>query len=221
MISNKLMDSFSWKRALLAGIFISFGAIFSLKVSGYGMIARGLCFGLGLYGVLICNAQLFTGSILKIERMWTGHRDILDLLTFWILLWIFNMFGAWVVVLLSQGLDLHVSAMATARQTMPVNQLFIKSIFCNFLVCLSVWIYNHHAKDPVNAFLAVLLPVTCFIVCGFEHSIADMFYMMMGIAEKSSDAWDFFRVVGITTIGNVLGGFIFTFLVSRAKFRIV
>lgn len=204
---------FSFNKAFLAGILISLGAMFSINVSEYGTLVQGLCFSLGLFAILLCSAQLFTGSILQIFSYWDRDRSFVDLAAFWNDIWIVNLLGSICMALVANVIKVDVTSIVQKKIALPVDQLIIKSILCNILVCLSVYIYSiyndGHNSIPA-AFISVLLPVACFISCGFEHSVANMFYMYLGILQGSTSVLDAIRVVLLSTIGNIIGGLIFS-----------
>jgi len=202
--------------SILAGIFISLGAIFSISVAPYGPLVQGLCFSLGLFGVLSTDSNLFTGSILLVEPLFKNIQYkkayIAELITKWTKIWILNLIGATLMVLFSIVLKIDVASISTAKANLSIDILFVKSILCNILVCFTVWLYRKHTPSPQTALIASLPPVACFVTCGFEHSIADMFYMLLGYSQGAVSILDCVRVIGVATIGNVIGGIIFTFL---------
>jgi formate/nitrite transporter FocA (FNT family) len=94
------------------------------------------------------------------------------------------------------------TVIAAAKCAAPIHVTFIKSLLCNLCVCLAVSI-GCTQKSPLEKFICAALPVTCFVACGWEHSIADMFFLPLGAASLP----DMLRVIGIATIGNMLSGF--------------
>lgn len=201
--------------SILAGMFIAIGAVFSINVASYGPLIQGLCFSLGLFGVLSTNSNLFTGSILLIKTIFeTQYKKeyAIELMQKWGKIWLYNLIGSTLIVLLATKLNLNIDSVTQSKASLGIDLLFVKSILCNILVCFAVWLYRKNTPTPANALISALLPVACFVTCGFEHSVADMFYMLLGYSQGAVSILDCVRVIGVATIGNVLGGIIFAFL---------
>ena len=211
------------KKSILAGMFISIGAIFSIMVKPYGNLVQGLCFSIGLVGVLICEAKLFTGSILRVSNLWNDRDDLSSIISDWVLIFIGNAIGVIFISLLSIGLNLDNNVVMSISQTkanMQPLELFIRSIFCNILVCFAVFSYRitfDVKKDILHAMASCVLPVACFVACGFEHSIADLYYMRIGLFQGSTDIIHFWYVLNFSVFGNIIGGIIFTWFIYEDK----
>ncbi len=208
------------KKSALAGLFISIGAMFSMSVAKCGNLAQGVCFSVGLFCVLCCEANLFTGYIPSIQSVWNGKVTYKTLFIRLTLIWTFNLVGAFILALMALQIHMDASVVATAKASMPCHELFIKSILCNVMVCFAAWSYktNRH-KDThiVDAAVSCVLPVACFVACGFEHSIADMFYMLLGLTQGVVSALDCAYVTGVATIGNFVGGVVFSWLTHEGS----
>jgi formate/nitrite transporter FocA (FNT family) len=88
---------------------------------------------------------------------------------------------------------------------MPWGEILVRAFFCNIMVCLAVNC-GRWATSVADWFFACLMPVACFVTCGFEHSIADMFYMLLGLFNGGVDAVGVIYVLAVSVAGNVIGG---------------
>ncbi len=211
--------------AVLAGAFISLGALFFTVViteSGLGLgptrLLGGLSFCLGLILVVVAGAELFTGNNL-IAMAWAsrliGTREVLRN---WLLTYVGNVVGCLATVLLVVWADVAALGegavgetavrIARAKADLPLAEAFIRGILCNALVCLAVWLAIG-GRSVTDKILAILFPIAAFVAIGFEHSIANWFFLPFGLA---MDAHDAVSIVGIgrnivaVTAGNLLGG---------------
>ncbi|CBE69334.1 MAG: formate/nitrite transporter family protein [Candidatus Methylomirabilis oxygeniifera] len=211
--------------AVLAGAFISLGALFFIvavtkSTLGFGMtrLVGGVSFCLGLILVVIAGAELFTGNNL-IAMAWAskliGTREVMRN---WFLAYVGNVSGCLATVLLVvwanvAGLGGGAIAetainIARAKADLPVTEAFARGILCNALVCLAVWLALG-GRSATDKILAILFPITAFVAMGFEHSIANWFFLPLGLALDGDGT---ISVVGITsnlvavTAGNVVGG---------------
>jgi formate/nitrite transporter len=225
--------------AVLAGAFISLGAAFStVAVTGSGLpwgltrVLAGLTFCLGLVLVVVAGAELFTGNVL-IAMAWASREvSTPALLRNWAVSWTGNLAGALLtagLVRLSRSWTFNASAVgasavriAAAKAQLPFADAFFLGILCNALVCLAVWL-TFSARSTADRILAVIFPVTAFVALGFEHSIANMYYLPMGMLLKGDpgvlaalgsarDAAEALtwgnaaRNLLSVTLGNMLGG---------------
>ncbi|WP_375739456.1 formate/nitrite transporter family protein [Pseudomonas boanensis] len=211
--------------AVLAGAFISLGALlFSVVVTesslGFGptRLLGGLSFCLGLILVVVAGAELFTGNNL-IAMAWAsrliGTREVMRN---WLLAYVGNVIGCLGTVLFVVWADIAslsngavgetVVHIARAKANLPLGEAFVRGILCNALVCLAVWLAIG-ARSVTDKILAILFPITAFVAIGFEHSIANWFFLPFGLAV---DAQDEVSIAGVgknilaVTAGNVVGG---------------
>jgi formate/nitrite transporter len=209
--------------AVLAGAFIAFGAMFYTVVvteSGLGFgptrLLGGVAFSLGLVLVIVGGAELFTGNSL-IVMAWADRRvTTRALLRNWTLVYLGNLLGAvasaffvaWSGVLeLSNG-AVATTAVAIVKQkvALPVEQAFLRGLLCNALVCLAVWL-SFAPRDVAGKILAIVFPIAAFVALGFEHSIANMYLLPVGMLVGADVG-----VGGIVhnlvwvTLGNIVGG---------------
>ena len=209
-----------FRKSVLAGALIAIGALFSMAASPYGPVVQGLCFSVGLFGVLCTGARLFTGSVLAVETVWRKETAVSDVLVMLVTIWAMNLLGAVTIALMALCSGFDATAIAQTKASLPWHELLVRAVLCNVLVCLAVWTYKKgDCQDMylVDALLASVLPVACFVACGYEHSVADMLYMPLGMMQGAVTPFDVIRVIGIATIGNVVGGVAFAWLVREGK----
>ena len=208
---------------ILAGAFISFGAMFYTVVItgselGFGptRLLGGAAFSLGLVLVIVGGAELFTGNSL-IVMAWAS-RDIPTraLLRNWGIVYLGNLIGAFATALL-----VHLSgtlaagggavaetavAISTAKLALDPLQAFVRAILCNVLVCLAVWMC-FAAHSVSGKVLVILFPVTAFVTLGFEHSVANMYLVPLGMLQSGQiDLAALAANFAVVSAGNVIGG---------------
>jgi formate/nitrite transporter len=183
---------------ILAGFFIGLGAMFCTLVTtdiqvGFGLtkLLGGVVFCLGLILVVLAGAELFTGNALMVASRASGKVRLSQLFQNWGMVYFANLVGSLLlvaVVFYSQfwALDAYkVGAnalmIANAKVNLAFWPAFARGILCNTLVCLAVWLC-FGARSTVDKVFAILFPITAFVACGFEHSIANMYFIPMGIA---------------------------------------
>ena len=196
---------------ILAGAFISLGAVFSTliihdsKLSfGLTQLMGGVAFSLGLILVIVGGAELFTGNALITMAFASKKIGLRQLLRNWLVVYIGNFIGALTMVIwiyLSRHWTMNqylVGAKAVLIANVKVNLGFIealtKGILCNALVCLAVWLC-FSGRNVVDKIVAIVFPVSAFVACGFEHSIANMYFIPLGILLKNNPT-----VLSATTI---------------------
>ncbi len=224
---------------ILAGFFIGLGAMFATLVTtdiqiGFGLtkLVGGIVFSLGLILVVVAGAELFTGNALMVGSRASGKIRLSQLFKNWGIVYFANLIGSLLLVLVvfySQfwaldGFKVGVNALsiANAKVNLAFWPAFARGILCNTLVCLAVWLC-FSARSTVDKVFAILFPITAFVACGFEHSIANMYFIPMGIAMTGQAK--VLEVAGVTashvttlniagfignlipvTLGNIVGG---------------
>jgi formate/nitrite transporter len=208
---------------LLAGAFIAFGAMFYTLVMtdsglgfGPGRLLGGVAFSLGLVLVVVAGAELFTGNNL-IVMAWAERKVSAGaLLRNWGLVYVANFAGALGSVILvhfSGVLELGGGAVAETAAAIAAGKLrlgfmeaFFRGILCNTLVCLAVWLC-FAAHSVSGKILAILFPITAFVALGFEHSVANMYLIPIGmLAGAGLDLAGFLGNLVPVTLGNIVGG---------------
>jgi len=229
--------------AILAGAFIALGAMFATTVLagangavpyGISRLLAGVVFSLGLILVVLGGAELFTGNALMVMACAAGKVRLAEMLRAWAIVYCGNFIGAIgtavLVYLSGQPFNGNGAVAAVAMRLavdkigMPFDQAFFLGILCNVLVCLAVWLAIG-ARSTSDKVLAVLFPVSAFVVAGFEHSVANMYIIPLGLFLKAwapatlwtqmgSTAADFaaltwpafFASLIPVTLGNIVGG---------------
>jgi formate transporter len=231
--------------AVLAGAFIATGAIFATTVTtglgatgvGFGIVKllAGLVFCLGLIAVVVAGAELFTGNNLIIMAFANGKVGVGGLLRNWVIVYVGNFVGsvltALVMFLSKQytfaggALGANALAIANGKCSLDFMQAIALGIMCNALVCLAIWLCSS-ARSTTDKILAIIFPITAFVAAGFEHSVANMYFIPIGLFIKNFAGPDFWTAIGKTaaefanltwpaffitnllpvTIGNIIGG---------------
>ena len=225
--------------SVIAGAFIAVGAIFATTVTaggsalpyGVSRLLGGLAFSLGLILVVVAGAELFTGNNL-IVMAWASRKvSTARLLRNWTLVYAGNFAGAIAtagILFVSKqytfgngAVGEQALAIATSKTGLGFVQAIVLGALCNALVCLAVWL-AYGARSTADKILAIVPPIAAFVAAGFEHSVANMFFIPIGLFVKSDTAfaslhapagiehltWGHFFVSNLlpVTIGNVVGG---------------
>jgi formate transporter len=229
--------------AVLAGAFISFGALFSTVVTAdpglspaVARLLAGLVFSLGLVLVVIGGAELFTGNALIVMAFANRKVTARALLRNWGIVFVGNFAGALGTALLvvwSGRLDAgggaigqRAVAIAEAKSALAFAPAFFSGVLANTLVCLAVWL-TLSARSVIDRIAAVILPISAFVAAGFEHSVANMYFIPVALLHRRwavspgglppSDhlSWTAFggRNLVPVTLGNVVGGAVLVGLV--------
>ena len=224
---------------ILAGFFIAFGAA-ATNTAGHAIenvsvmrTVMGILFPGGLTLVVLMGGELFTGNCLISISVLEKKTTVTKLLKNWVLVYAGNFLGsvltAWGCAFFGQmnysdgGLAVFTIRLAATKSSMPFMNALVLGIFCNMLVCLAV-LASLSAKDTAGKVLGLFFPIAFFVICGFEHSVANMYYIPAGIfaasvpeyaalaAEAGVDlsvlTWGNFLLGNLlpVTIGNIIGG---------------
>jgi formate/nitrite transporter len=229
--------------SILAGAFIALGAMFATTVMagadgvipfGLSRLLAGVAFSLGLILVVVGGAELFTGNTLMVMALAARKIALMEMLRAWAIVYVGNFFGAVgtaVLVLLSgQYLSGNGSVasvalrLANAKVELSFDHAFFLGILGNVLVCLAVWL-SIGARSTGDKILAVLFPVSAFVAAGFEHSVANMYFVPIGLLIKAWAPASLWAQIAISpdgmlaltwagfqwhlipvTLGNLIGG---------------
>lgn len=238
---------------ILAGAFISVGgfaaalASHSIENVGVAKLVAGSVFPVGLILILICGTDLFTGNILLTVPFVDRKIKISQLLRNWGIIYLSNLVGAIIIAfLIYQGglldtnsfkLGGYALKVAATKASLPFGKALASGILCNFLVCIAVWV-SYAAKDIVGKIFAIWFPIMAFIVGGFEHCVANMYYFSIAVMAKanpeyakayelSAEKLNHISLEGIisnlipVTIGNIIGGGIFVGVAFWLAFKYV
>lgn len=207
--------------AIMAGAFIAFagvgatfGNVYANKVVGASIFPGGLAM------VILAGSELFTGNCLLIMPLLQGRIKGTDLVKNLVIVYLGNLVGAVLVSAITvfsgafDGISQTVIATATAKANLQFFPAFLKGVACNVLVCLAVWM-GFSAETAGGKILAIFFPILIFVVAGFEHSVANMFYLPAGFFSvlKSGAEATTLTVGGAlinnllpVTLGNIVGG---------------
>jgi len=227
--------------AILAGCFVALGAAFytmavfdSTLSLGTVKLIGGICFSLGLILVIVAGAELFTGNNLIIVGFASRKVTYKQVLKNWGISYFGNLLGSIVVVFLFYftniwkikdfALGVKIIQIATDKVNLTFAEGLTRGILCNLLVCLAVWLC-FSARTVVSKVAAIIFPITAFVALGFEHSIANMYFIPMGLVLKNNlkvleslskidpiinlshlDIIGFLGSLLSVTVGNIIGG---------------
>ncbi len=229
--------------AVLAGAFIALGAVFATTVAagttgtwpfGVTKLLVGLVFCLGLILVIVGGAELFTGNNLIVMAWASGKVTTRALLRNWGIVYLGNFVGSvgtalmvfWSRQYTFGGGIVGTTALNIADGKVKIEffQAIALGILCNALVCLAVWL-TFSARSTMDKIAAIIFPITAFVAAGFEHSVANMYFIPMGLLIKDFDpafvgnlgidlpqlTWGAFLINNLlpVTIGNIIGGSVF------------
>lgn len=240
---------------VLAGAFIGLGAVLSTTIAtgsslGYGPTRwlAGIGFSLGLILVVVAGAELFTGNNLIVMSLVSGHVTVGRLLRNWAIVYAGNLVGALSIVAMvwagqwweqADG-SVGATALATAavKTSLPFGVIFVRGILANALVCLAVWLAVG-GRSVLDKIVAIIFPIAAFVAAGFEHSVANMYFIPLGMAIKdepglaeasgvtraqlaSLDLGGFLMNLAAATLGNIVGGaflvgFVYWFVYLRQE----
>lgn len=227
---------------VLAGCYIGFGGLLSTSVTfdmvpiagiGFTKVMAGSAFSLGLMLVVIAGAELFTGNNLMVSSVLTREITFADMLKRWGVVYLANFIGSIILVLIfyfsglwktgDGALGAAAVNIAVKKVSLGFNEALFRGIGCNWLVCLAVWMALA-ARQTVGKIFAIFFPIMGFVAIGFEHCVANMYFIpagiflqnwtelsaIQGVASNSLNWINFlWKNLLPVTIGNVIGGGLF------------
>ncbi|MBI9108838.1 MAG: formate/nitrite transporter family protein [Spirochaetales bacterium] len=220
---------------ILAGLYVSIGGhLFLVALNeGAGKIVGGAVFSVGLILVVIAGAELFTGNVLMLVGAVSRRYSVRKLITNWIFVYLGNFIGAMAYTYLVyragyfgestgafggvaeiEGMGALVVAVAGKKLSLSFGSAVIRGIFCNMLVVIAV-IMAAMAKDITAKIICCIVPVMAFVAIGFEHCIANMFLIPIGLFVEGASFAGHMAIWGNilpVTIGNIVGGFLIIFI---------
>ena len=228
----------------LAGIYIAMGAVFATTVTagaggimsfGSTKLLAGVSFCLGLILVVVGGAELFTGNML-ISMAWAnGTVSLKSLLRNWTLVYFSNFLGSIAMAAMifwgnqySFGngvIGLNMLSIGEAKTSLTFIPALFLGILCNMAVCLAVWL-TYSARTTTDKIMAIIFPITMFVAAGFEHSVANMYFIPSALFVKYGASPTFYETINMTpadfphltwsnflagnllpvTLGNIIGG---------------
>ncbi len=228
-------------QAFFAGAYIAFGGFLALKIGGgiptiksanpgLAALIFGSVFPVGLVLVVLTGAELFTGNTFVLIPA-LKHKEISykDIAKNWTLSYLGNFVGSLFVaycfvhltgLMTSEPWLSTVKQIAISKTTQSFSALFWKAIACNWIVCLAIWI-SVASKQVSGKIFGIWFPIMAFVALGFEHSIANMFFIPLGIFEGADVTWNDFIVQNLipVTLGNIIGGSVFVGMAYSYIFR--
>lgn len=225
--------------AIMAGAFIALAGIGSttaaatVSIPSIAKLISACVFPAGLAMCVLTGAELFTGNCLMVIPLAKREINVGGMLKNWIIVWLANLLGGILVAalvvyghtlsLFDSGLAVSVMSAAASKCSLTFGEAFLRGIGCNFLVCIAVWIANA-AKDVAGKVVGLFFPIMLFVICGFEHCVANMYYIGAGLFAKTVPMYaeaaqaagvnlDAINAAGFfggnllpATLGNIVGG---------------
>jgi formate/nitrite transporter len=246
-VTRAAMDPLSvFVLSILAGAFIAFGAVFATTVGAGGVgpdalpygvmrLLTGIVFSVGLVLVVVGGAELFTGNNMLVMAWASGKVTTRAVLSNWGVVFAGNFVGAIATAALvfastqytfgSGSVGLNALVIANGKTTLAFGPAFMLGVLCNALVCLAVWMC-YGARTTIDRVVTIIPPISAFVAAGFEHSIANIYFIPMGLfikagapdsfwtaigkspADFSSLTWENFIFANLipVTLGNIVGG---------------
>lgn len=223
--------------SMLAGMFVGIGIVLIFTVGGmlsgqpYAKIAMGLAFGIALSLVVMAGSELFTGNNLVMTGgAMSGAIKWSEAIKLWVVCYLGNWVGSVLIAVLfaysgfaSDEVGAFFAAGAAGKMGLPAMALFLKGVLCNILVCLAVWC-GFRCKSDSGKLIMIFWCLFAFITCGFEHSVANMTLLTIGMLKPFGQAVSmsgYLYNLSLVTIGNMVGGILFVaipyFLIARQK----
>ena len=250
----KLPAGRAFALAIMAGMLIATGATFMLLTKGDttlsfapSQVLGGVAFSLGLLCVIVAGAELFTGNCLMVCAAADGKITWVDVIKNWAVVYVGNLVGSLIIVAILVGgnfAGMNGGAVGDAMINVAYGKInlapgviFFRGIMCNWLVCLAVWM-GFAGRTVIDKVFTSMLPVVAFVACGFEHCVANMFFLPMGIAAfnlygfqgeidpakldamaQVLNAGGACYNIALATLGNIVGGAIMVGMVYWLAYR--
>ena len=237
----KLPAGRAFMLGIMAGMLIATGATFMLLTKGDttlsfapSQVLGGVAFSLGLLCVIVAGAELFTGNCLMVCAAADGKISWVDVLKNWVVVYVGNLVGSLIMVAILLGGNFAGMAggavgdaminVAYGKISLSPAVIFFRGIMCNWLVCLAVWM-GFAGRTVIDKVFTSMFPVIAFVACGFEHCVANMFFLPMGVAALNTYGYtgdiDPAKLdaivqtvtaggcaynIALATLGNIVGG---------------
>ncbi|MEG0238362.1 MAG: formate/nitrite transporter family protein [Clostridium sp.] len=224
--------------SILAGLYVGLGIMLIFSIGGILIsggsastkIIMGVSFGVALSLVIFAGAELFTGNnfVMSVASL-KGEVSWIDTIKLWIAAFIGNLLGsiiggvAFVIAGLAKGpVGEFIANTSAAKMSLGISELFMRGVLCNILVCLAIWC-SIKMKTEIGKLVMVFWCLFVFITAGFEHSVANMTLLTIGLLSPQGAAvtiGGFIYNVGIVTLGNMVGGVLLAlcyYIISKNK----
>ena len=228
--------------AILAGLYIALGAMAAAIVlsggiadTGIAKFAAGIIFSSGLILVVVAGGELFTGNMLMTAGFIERKFFFAHIIKNWGIVWFGNFVGAMLCVVLVWGsgylymdggmskVGETLAKLTHAKMALAFWPAFLRGILCNILVCLAV-VLSLSSVSTEGKILAIVFPITAFIIGGYEHCVANMFFLPAGLLAENMfrENWlAMFNNLIPVTLGNIVGGVIIVLLHPKSYSRVV
>ncbi|HOC82422.1 MAG: putative formate transporter 1 [Synergistetes bacterium ADurb.Bin155] len=236
---------------VMAGAYIAFGGWLMTVVThdlaahmglGFSKFLGGAIFSVGLMLVVIAGAELFTGNCMMPLGVMAGCIPMSGVVRNWFWVYVANLLGSVIVALLifysglwKGPIGINAFKIAAGKMSLPIGEAIFRGILCNWLVVLAVWM-SMAATDIIGKIWAIFFPIMAFVASGYEHSIANMYFMALGILLKGDPTTvsgaglsqevlsqvsigGYFHNLIPVTIGNLVGGILFVAIFYYLVFR--
>lgn len=224
--TSKVKASMPIKRMVIFGIFAgayiafagaganmaAYGLLSSTETFGLGKILSGTIFTVGLIMVVLGGAELFTGNTTMIAAVIDKRITVSSMLKNWVIVYICNFIGGVLIAfmvyysgVLNSGegmLGAMTVKIAAGKVNMSFGSAFVSGILCNWLVCMAVWL-STGAQTTVGKILSIFFPIWLFVTAGFEHSVANMYFIPAGIFAKSNQMFTSLSEMGFDALANL------------------
>ena len=224
--TSKVKSSMPIKRMVIFGIFAgayiafagaganmaAYGLLSSTETFGLGKILSGTIFTVGLIMVVLGGAELFTGNTTMIAAVIDKRITVSSMLKNWVIVYICNFIGGVLIAcmvyysgVLNSGegmLGAMTVKIAAGKVNMSFGSAFVSGILCNWLVCMAVWL-STGAQTTVGKILSIFFPIWLFVTAGFEHSVANMYFIPAGIFAKSNQMFTALSEMGFDALANL------------------
>ncbi len=223
--------------SMFAGMFVGFGILLIFSIGGllsglpYAKIVMGISFGIALSLVVMAGSELFTGNnFIMMGGVLKKTVTVSETVKLWIICYFGNLVGSVLIAYIfhlaglnNGGTAEFISATSLAKMSIPILPLFMRGVLCNILVCLGVWC-SVKMKSESGKLIMIFWCLFAFITSGYEHSIANMTLLAVGLFNPCGHALTLGGYVynlGIVTLGNMLGGILFVaipyYIISKQK----
>ncbi len=212
---------------MLAGMFVAFGGFVSAAIGGvlqaagspWTKLVTAFTFASALSLVIMAGSELFTGSnMVMAAGVLAGKVKAVDAMKLWLFCWLANYAGSWLAAALYRATGLvtgttavYIASAAQTKLSLTMGQMFVRGILCNMLVCLAVWC-GFKLKSESGKLIMIFWCILIFMVCGFEHSVANMSTLALALMNGDASFWPYVVNVGLVTLGNICGGALFVAL---------
>ncbi len=218
--------------AVFAGMYIALAGVGATVGSctianpSVAKLVSGCIFSAGLMMVVIAGAELFTGNNLMSIALVRRQISVLSLLRNWVVVYLGNAVGGIAVAamivyghtpgIIDSKLSASIVGIATAKAGLSFGDAFLRGVLCNFLVCVAVWMAAS-SKKVSGKIACIFMPIMLFVMCGYEHCVANLYYLPAGlftaseygIAAKSLTIAGCLHNIAAVTLGNIVGGAVF------------